>query len=190
MRAALVSLVVVALHSLAAAQQTVAGLRIPYPSSFSPVPAKATAWKNGLPIEVQAKLSAFDVFEAPPDNDFREVRVLRIRYVAGTPFSLDGAADGAVRSVLALPGIEQPNHRVTPTNVSGRPARRTSLEAKRFGGRLGAEFLQIYDPALKTTWQVQLIFHSSTSLNPFADKSLDAQRAAAKKLLQGVLVIE
>jgi hypothetical protein len=118
------------------------------------------------------------------------VRLVRIRYLDGASFDLHGAAEGALRSVLALPGIESPTHSISIFSVSGRPARRTMLDAHRFGGRLGAEFLQIYDPATNTTWQLQLIFGNPQNLSPFANKSLDPQRAEAGRVISGVTIAE
>jgi hypothetical protein len=89
-----------------------------------------------------------------------EVGVIRAAFKPDASLNIDGAATGAVENVSKLEGVKNIQHSVESTTISGKPARRISMNADRWGGRIYNESLVILDG--QTMYQVQATYDSNT----------------------------
>ena len=165
------------------AAQDVGGMIVEYRLPFEAKEAKARTWHGNMPTEMQSMIQGFEVFEAGPSLGLGEVRVLKIRYVPKVSGNLNMAAQESIQNILRLPGIKNSTQNITAVKVSGLEARRISFATNRYDGKLGAEFLIVYDKKTNTLFQLQVIFSKRKSLDLSGDLDLDLERAFANNIV-------
>ena len=171
--------------SSAYSAQNVGGISINYSQAFASDPVTANQWVSQYSEAIRQALVSLDIYMAPPINGLEEVRLVKTQYKLEVSPSIDGAALGLSKSITTLQGVKNFHDEVVPLSVSGLEARRISIEADRWGGKLGGEFLIIYDRKLNIMWQVQLLF----TQNKYSPVSFDKERQYTRKLLSSVRVI-
>lgn len=170
------------------AGQEVGGLEINYSSSFKKDTATADSWLSKAPDNIRQMVISMETFIAPPTNGLGEIRLMKVRYVPTLNGSIDGAAAESAQRIAALEGIKNFQKQIVPLSVSGFDARQVSIAADRWGGKLGGEFLIIYNRKTNIMWQMQLIFAKKKGINPFASLSIDEERQYAKNLLSTIRI--
>jgi hypothetical protein len=133
-------------------------LSLKYSFPFVLNEAESKSMMSGLPANVRSQVRSLSVYTSRPTCGLGEVRLLVGVYAPEVQVSIDGAAAGTTKQVSTLEGITNPEDSITPTTVSGHPARRVSYKANRWGGVLGGEFLVVADLQSNTFWQLQFIF--------------------------------
>lgn len=103
-----------------------------------------------------------------------EVSVASLQYAEGAVLDPDGAIAGAVKGVTSLEGVSNPSRQVQHLGISGVPASRLSLTARRHGETLCLEAVCIARG--QHLWFVQTVF---------SDKSKDA-RPTANSILSSI----
>jgi len=172
----------------ALAGQEVGGIEINYSPSFKKDTATADSWLSKAPDNVRQMVISMETFIAPPSNGLGEVRLMKVRYVPTVNGSIDSAAAESAQRIAALEGIKDFQKQIAPLSVSGFDARQISIAADRWGGKLGGEFLIIYNRKTNVMWQMQLIFGKKKGINPFASLSIDEERRYAKNLLSTIRI--
>lgn len=188
----LLSSLIVALLFIAApayAGQEVGGLEINYSPSFKKDTATEDSWLSKAPDNIRQTVISMDIFVAPPSNGLGEVRLIKIRYVPTLNGSIDGAAEESSQRIAALEGIKNFQKQIMPLSVSGFDARQISIAADRWGGKLGGEFLIIYNRKTNVMWQMQLTFAKKKAISPFASLIIDEERRYAKNLLSTIAIV-
>ena len=170
--------------------QNVAGLVFEYPVSFKANSTKAQQWLSKAPADVKALTKSFELFEAPPTNGLDQVSIIKVLYDKKVQANIDGAASESVQNIARLEGIKNLKQSTKALTISGHLAKQTSIEADRYGGKLGGEFLIILNRRTNTMWQIQLLFGKKQGINPFASSNLDAERNFALSALRSVAVQE
>lgn len=172
------------------AGQNIAGLVFEYPVSFRANSQKAQQWLSKAPANVKALTKSFELFEAPPTNGLDPVSIIRVLYDKKVESNIDGAASESMQNIARLDGIKNFKQSTKSLTISGHVARQMSIEAERYGGKLGGEFLIILNRRTNTMWQIQLLFGKKQGLNPFASQNLDVERNFALSVLRSVAVKE
>lgn len=180
----------VVLSSKSFALQDVAGMKIAYEAKFQSKPDTAKAWLSKASPIVRKNILAVEIYEAPPPPGLLEIRLMKVQYVASLQGNIDSSAASSMDGIARLEGITNAKHSVVKKRVSGHDVRQASFEASRYGGRLGAEFLVVYDKRRNVLYQLQLIFGRKKALNLFDDLKLETERKAAKDLLATVSFLE
>lgn len=170
------------------AAQNVGGLVIDYAPAFRNDATTSAKWLGNVPDQVRQMVKSMDIFVAPPSSGLGEIRLVRIQYKPQVDVSIDGATDESIRRVSVLDGVKNFQSKVQPLSVSGREARRVTIEADRRGGKLGGEFLVVLDKTSNVLWQMQLIFGKKEPMNPFSKLSLNEEHSYAQKLLSSIRV--
>lgn len=142
------------------------GLTLKSPLVLVEPEKKALIPPAGSPI-----ISARNFQHASPDL---EINVASVIYTEGFALSLPDAVAGSVKAMLSLDGMSEPTQSITDVDLSGTPAKRVSLSAKRFGGTLFMEI--VYVIRGQHMWFVQTVF---------SDKSKDA-RPIANNILSSI----
>ena len=169
------------------AAQNVGGLSIEYGPGFQSNPEKAIKWKANFPPDFQAQLESFEIFEAPASLGIHEIRLLKSKFREPIPYSVDGAAEAVITNLNGMPGVKKPTHTIVPVAIRGLEARHMSFNASRFNGRVGGEFLSLFNKKNSTAYQLQIFFVKKESLNPFnSELTLDAERLQALQILKSV----
>lgn len=169
--------------------QEVGGLEINYSPLFKKDIATADNWLSKYPDNIRQMVVSMDIFKAPPSNGLSKVTLLKVRYVLTLNGSIDGAATEAAQRIAALEGIKSFQKQIVPLSVSGFDARQVTIAADRWGGKLGVEFLIIYDRKTNVMWQMQFIFAKKKGINSFSSLSIDEERRYAKKILSTIRVL-
>ena len=172
------------------AGQEVGGLEINYSPSFKKDTAAADSWLSKAPDNIRQLVISMETFVAPSTNGLGEIRLMKVRYVPTLNGSIDGAAAESAQRIAALEGIKNVQKQIVPLSVSGFDARQVSIAADRWGGKLGGEFLIIYNRKTNVMWQMQLIFSKKKGINPFASLSIDEERHYAKNLLSTIRIAQ
>ena len=170
------------------AGQEVSGLEINYSPSFKKDTATADSLLSKVSDNNRQVVISMDIFVAPPSNGLGEVRLVKVRYVPTLNGSIDGAAAESAQRIAELEGIKNFQKQIAQLSVSGFDARQVSIAADRWGGKLGGEFLIIYNRKSNVMWQMQLIFGKKKGINPFASLSIDEERRYAKNLLSTIKI--
>ncbi len=89
-----------------------------------------------------------------------EIDVVRTVYKSGVELNFDGAAKGAVDGIAHLEGVRNLHDTATAQTVSGKPARRLSINAERGRKTLRVEAILIADG--QAYYQVQAIFDAAS----------------------------
>lgn len=129
-----------------------------------------------------------EVFVAPPKGII-EMKLLKFRYIPQLNASIDGAAKESAHSVSILDGIKNFKQKVIQTKISGHDARLVSIQADRWGGKIGVESLIIYNQRNNTMWQLQLLFGKKKGINPFKSLNIETEQNYSKILLKSVKVL-
>lgn len=191
MRRLLSSLVFVLLFIAAPtfAGQKVGGLEINYSPLFKKDIVTAESWLSKVPDNIRQVVISMDTFVAPPSNGLGEVRLIKVRYVPSLNGNIDVAAAESAQRVSELEGIKNFQKQIVALSVSGLDARQVSIAADRWGGKLGSEFLIIYNRKTNVMWQMQLIFAKKKETNPLASLNTDEERRYAKDLLSTIVIV-
>jgi len=171
------------------AGQEVGGLKINYSPSFKKDTTTADSWLSKAPENIRQVVISMDTFIAPPSNGLGEVRLIKIRYVPTLNGSIDGAAEESSQRIAALEGMINFQKQIVPVSVSGFDARQVSIAADRWGGKLGGEFLIIYNRKNNVMWQMQLTFAKKIGPSPFSALNIDEERRYAKNLLSTIAIV-
>jgi len=183
-----VSILFLFIYISANAGQSVGGLEIDYPNQFNKDIATSKTWMSGLPDNVRRLVLSMEIFIAKPYNGLGEVTLVKVRYIPELNGSIDSAANESARRISLLQGIKKFQQQIIPVTVSDLPARQVSISANRWGGKLGGEFIIVYNRETNEMWQMQLLFGKKKSINPFASLKLDDKRNYAKSLLSTIKI--
>jgi hypothetical protein len=93
-----------------------------------------------------------------------EIGVIRSVFKPNIPVNIDNAVTGVVANISNLEGVQNMKHQVTGQTVSGKPARRVSMKADRWSGKIYNESLIILDG--QTMYQLQASYDSSNPNGP------------------------
>lgn len=171
-------------NATAQSTQQVAGISIDYPVGFTADLKTASAWISNSP-HIRGEVLSFEIFVAPARNGLAEVRIIKSR-LKNDSYNIVNATAEASRQISQLEGITNFQSQTTVLNVSGRVARQTSYVADRRGGKVGGEYLTIYDKKNSTTWQIQTIFVMKKVGNTSDPLALEYERKYAKGILASV----
>lgn len=166
--------------------QQVAGISIDYPVGFTADLKTANAWISKNP-QIRSEVLSFEIFAAPARNGLGEVRIVKTRLKTGA-YNIDNANAEVSRLLAQLEGITNFQSQTSVLNVSGRDARQLSYLADRWGGKVGGEFLTIYDKKNSILLQIQLIFVKQKKGNATSPLTLDDERKYAMGILASVRV--
>lgn len=188
MRNIVFSFSLVLCSTLCSAAQDVAGMSIEYGPIFQAKVEKAETWRAKMPENLKTVVLSFEVFEAPSIDGLGEARVIKTRFSPKAFGNLDAAASESIQNIVRLPGIKNPTKTITKVTVSGFQARRISFESERYDGKLGAEFLIVYNERTSTAYHLQLIFSKKPTLNPFGTLSLADEHTRASNIVDTVRI--
>jgi hypothetical protein len=106
-----------------------------------------------------------------------EIGVTRSVFRPEIQLDIDGAVNGAVSNVSNLDGVQHLNHTVDSQSVSGKSARRISMNGERGDGRIYNQTLIILDG--HTMYQTQVIYDSNNANAPsYAKRVIDSIKLA------------
>ncbi len=166
--------------------QHVGNFSISYASPFLINEQESLKFTSAAENQTPRIFQSISSYTSSPSCGLGEVRLIVGTYAEGTNVNIDGAAIGSVNQVSTLSGVTSPENTINPTTVSGKPARKISYRARRWGGVLGGEFLVIVDPLTNTFWQLQLIF-SARSTNDYS--ALNSAQLCSQKILESVAIL-
>lgn len=181
----------ISFHSYPAyARQTISGLEINYSPLFKKDTKTTESWRTEVPDKISHLIISIESFVASPSHGLGEIRLVKTRYVPTLNGSIDGAATESAQRVASLEGITNFQKKISPLTVSGFEARQVSIAADRWGGKLGGEFLIIYDRNSNIMWQIQLVFAKQKKINPLASLNINEERRYAKNLLSTIRLLQ
>jgi hypothetical protein len=166
--------------------QQVAGISIDYPVSFTADPKTANKWISNNP-QIRSAVISFEIFVAPARNGLAEVRIIKSRLKTDS-YNINNATAEASTQLAKLEGITNFQSQTSVLKVSGREARQLSFLADRMGGKVGGEFLIIFDKKNSVTWQIQTMFAKQKKGNSTNPLILEAERKYAMGILTSVRV--
>jgi len=165
--------------------QHVAAFSINYDYPFLKNEKETQNMLSAVNAQSPGTFQSIAIYTSKPSCGLNEARLVVATYAQGVTADIDGAADGSISQISTLDGITSPESTVTPTTLSGLPARRISYRAKRWGGVLGGEFIVVSNPRTNTFWQLQLIF-SARNTNDYA--ALSGSHSCAQKILESAAI--
>lgn len=126
-----------------------------------------------LPEQVKKLIALYQIFDSG-DNTLPRSTVARVVYTEGTPVSLDGANQGAMKQAAGAIGDANPKFDTKEVTVSGLPGRRAI-----YHGKVGTEDVFIEGLVVvkgQQMWQVQALYTAAS----------DAEKA--KRILDSVKI--